>query len=184
MFLYIVHHLIFPKKKKKKQVFQKLYLYQSSGKIMGAPTLLGPLDWVNLSHWTRGSSVGGSTIFFWFQSWILMKGVKVDKLIYCKDPTVKEDNYPSDMRCTLWRTLAVLSLSVLTVSLASWTPRLNQQDMFSWDLSNLQFKHVLRTLFFPPGFCNLTWNFSMTVSVPKPLNRLWQNLVWVAWLHF
>jgi hypothetical protein len=44
MFLYIVHHLIFPKKKKKKQVFQKLYLYQSSGKIMGAPTLLGPLD--------------------------------------------------------------------------------------------------------------------------------------------
>jgi hypothetical protein len=33
-------------------MFWKLDLFLSSGKIMGAPTLLGPLETASLNHWT------------------------------------------------------------------------------------------------------------------------------------
>jgi hypothetical protein len=33
-------------------MFRKLDLFLSSGKIMGAPTLLGPLETASLNHWT------------------------------------------------------------------------------------------------------------------------------------
>lgn len=34
--------------------FRKLYLSPFSGKMMGTPTLLGPLERASLSHWTSG----------------------------------------------------------------------------------------------------------------------------------
>jgi hypothetical protein len=46
MFFDFVHRLMFLK-----STFQKLDLFLSSGKIMVAPTLLGPLERAILNHW-------------------------------------------------------------------------------------------------------------------------------------
>jgi hypothetical protein len=48
MFLDFVHRLMFIKN----TTFRKLDLFPSSGKIMAAPTLLGPLEITSLNHCT------------------------------------------------------------------------------------------------------------------------------------
>jgi hypothetical protein len=49
MLLDFVHRLLFLKK----TTFRKLNLFPSSGKLMAAPTLLGPLEGASLNHWAQ-----------------------------------------------------------------------------------------------------------------------------------